>query len=37
MKHKSKVVNFDLGGNEISTIETDIDTGKISSPDLPAQ
>ena len=28
MKHKSKVVNFDLGGNEISPIKTDKDTGK---------
>ena len=29
MKNKSKVVIFALGGNEISPIETDKNTGKI--------
>ena len=37
MKNKSKVVIFALGGNEISPIETDKDTGKIINQDLPAQ
>ena len=37
MKQKSKVVIFALGGNEISPIETDKDTGKMINQDLPAQ
>ena len=37
MKNKSKVVIFALGGNEISPIETDKDTGKIINQDLPSQ
>jgi len=37
MRHKSKVIIFALGGNEISPIETDKDTGKIVNQDLPAQ
>jgi len=37
MKKKSKVIIFALGGNEISPIEINKDTGKIITQDLPAQ
>ena len=37
MKKKSKVIIFALGGNEISPIEIDKNTGKLIIQDLPAQ
>ena len=37
MKHKSKVIIFALGGNEISPIEINENTGKLIIQDLPAQ
>tara|TARA_B100000676_G_C18046155_1_gene828105 strand:- start:58 stop:1194 length:1137 start_codon:yes stop_codon:yes gene_type:complete len=37
MKKKSKVIIFALGGNEISPIEIDENTGKLIIQDLPAQ
>ena len=37
MEKKSKVIIFALGGNEISPIEIDKNTGKIITQDLQAQ